>query len=224
MATPRETHGLRPRRSEAHIDTQCRDPLPGVALCGLAASAAFPRSRSIKENALAPREQGNQCPRCCRRDKCCGRCKHSAAPGVKESGRKSSVPCGNPVGKHQLQRGKREKGRGRRHAEYLSQRLPPMAPSASDISCSQQHAHAHTTPPFLSPAGHGVEITTRETACPLFAGFYQQPIDNEYSSTWSVETTTFAQGRSPGQAASHGANRRELPHGAGTRDMMHAIS
>lgn len=59
MATPRETHGLRPRRSEAHIDTQCRDPLPGVALCGLAAGAAFPRARSIKEKALSPREQGN---------------------------------------------------------------------------------------------------------------------------------------------------------------------
>lgn len=42
MAAPRETHGLRPRRSEAHIDTQCRDPLPGLGLCGLAALLHFP--------------------------------------------------------------------------------------------------------------------------------------------------------------------------------------
>lgn len=55
VAAPRETHGLRPRRSEAHIDTHCRDPLPGVALCGLAATPAFPRSRS-QSRALSPRE------------------------------------------------------------------------------------------------------------------------------------------------------------------------
>lgn len=42
VAAPREIHGLTPRRSEAHIDTHCRDPLPGVGLCGLAALLHFP--------------------------------------------------------------------------------------------------------------------------------------------------------------------------------------
>lgn len=86
MAAPRETHGLRPRRSEAHIDTQCRDPLPGVALCGLAALLHFPGPAQSRKRIFATRAR--QCPRCCRRDKYAGAGKHRTAPGASPDKRK----------------------------------------------------------------------------------------------------------------------------------------
>lgn len=74
-----------------------------------------------------------------------------------------------------------------------------------------------TTAPLLSPAGNGIEITTRKTPCPVAVQGYQQPIDNEYSPTWSIETTFFAREDFPTQPPhmwqTYGSCRMHTPRG-----------